>query len=320
MAAVNIMREQDKTATIFDIQRFSIHDGPGIRTLVFFKGCSFKCQWCQNPESLSRKQEIAFYSDRCIGCETCAKVCPISAICLDSRDRIDYEKCEICDKCSTECPADALRLIGKQYSPVELVDVCLDDIEFYQSSGGGVTLSGGEPILHYKFLKAFLPEIKKHGIHCLIETAGNYTFDLLKPLLPHIDCIYYDYKLPDNQSYMTYTCSGNKRVLENMGKLRDIKFPFIVRITAVPGVNTRGEQISQICQTLSSFGIGEVILLKYNKLWEAKISRLNIKQSQFFYTKEEPDYQHIKEEYQKHDIKTFFPEELADMTSIVDIS
>ena len=138
-------KPDDPVSIVFDIQRFSIHDGPGIRTLIFFKGCSLRCAWCQNPESIKMKPEIAFYAEFCIGCGNCENACPEDAVAMESDQRIDWDKCTACGICARECPANALRLIGNEYSVPELVRESLRDKDFYDTSQGGISLSGGEP-------------------------------------------------------------------------------------------------------------------------------------------------------------------------------
>ena len=297
-------------AVIFDIQRFSIHDGPGIRTTLFFKGCSLNCAWCQNPESISGIPEMAFYAERCVGCGACADVCAEGAVSMGSGRRIIWEKCTACGVCARECPAEALRLVGATYSVPELVRESLRDREFYEASGGGISLSGGEPVLHSRFLESFLPELKTHGIHVLLETAGNYPLNLLNPLLPFIDRIYFDYKLPDDAAYRAHTGKGNQRILDVLGALAAQAVPLTVRIPLVPGINTGPHEIKMMSHTLVTLGIYEVSLLKYNPLWEAKIPRLNTRQNALgigMNAVDAVDYENVINQYSQYHIKASLP-------------
>lgn len=193
--------------------------------------------------------------------------------------------------------------MGKSYSAQELLEECLKDKTFYDASGGGITLSGGEPVLHVSFLERFLSMVKENTISVLLETAGNYPFSLLESILSFIDCIYYDYKLPGSDEYRQYTGSDNKRIIENIKRLLSLSFPLDIRIPLIPGINTTPEQIAQMCETLSNIGIKEVHLLKYNFLWEAKIPRLNTKQRVMNLSDNILDYDKIKEYFNMHSIK-----------------
>ena len=288
--------------SIFDIQRFSIHDGPGIRTLVFFKGCSLRCVWCQNPESINRQKEMAFYAERCVGCGECAKVCPNGAIMLEGPQRIRWEKCNVCGRCAEECPANALTLVGKTCSAGELLNECLRDIEFYETSGGGITLSGREPVLHSSFLLEFLPLLRKHNLHVLMETAGNYSFKLLEPLLPLLDHTFFDYKLSHPQEHLRYTGANSGLILDNLGNLLSMAVPLTVRIPLIPGINTRSHQIDRMCEVLTSLSVTEVCLLKYNRLWEAKIPRLNTHQRALGLTGEDIPCEKIVDRFSRHNV------------------
>lgn len=283
-----------KSALIFDIQRFSIHDGPGIRTTIFFKGCSLDCVWCQNPESSSKQPEIAFYADRCDRCGLCYEVCGSGAIRPDNDQLVDWAKCQTAGDCVEACPREALRLIGSPYPIAELDRDCVRDRVFYDQSGGGVTLSGGEPILHSEFLKGFLPILKKRSIHVLLETAGNYSFSLLEPLLSDLDFIYFDYKLPGEEAYRRYTGSSDELVRENLRRLVELSFPMRVRMPMVPGVNTEPEQIARMCNVLRELGVEELSLLNYNSLWEAKIPRLNTKRTVLGLSRDDIDIAQIE--------------------------
>ena len=260
---------------LFDVQRFSIHDGPGIRTTLFFKGCPLRCLWCQNPESHKPGREIAFYRERCARCFTCKEICPERAI-LEGEDlRVDYSKCTVCGECAAVCDRDALRVVGTCWEPSSLLYEILKDRDFFMESGGGITLSGGEPAAQSAFLRVFLPLVKEEGIHVNMETCGMFKWEDVKPLLPHLDLIYYDIKLMDPEAHRKYTGSPNRTILENFKKLaRD--FPNLeVRMPVVPAVNDTAENILDTASFLKENRHGSVHLLRYHHMGEAKLPRID---------------------------------------------
>ena len=266
------------SATLFDIQKFSLHDGPGIRTVLFFKGCSLRCDWCQNPESIKPAVEVTFTPDKCVECGTCAKSCPEGAIVPAGEGRIDRDRCTDCGLCVETCPSTALRRVGEGHDVGTLLEAGLEDVAFDEGSGGGITLSGGEPVLQSAFLREFLPAAKGKGLNVLLETAGNYPWRLLEPLLPWIDHIYFDWKLPDGESYRRHTGVDDGRIVENLGELVSLGFPVTVRMPVIPGRNDRPEQVRKTARRLRELGIGELTLLRYNHRWEAKLPRLDTRQ------------------------------------------
>ncbi|MBI2566176.1 MAG: glycyl-radical enzyme activating protein [Candidatus Schekmanbacteria bacterium] len=290
------------TATVFDVQRFSIHDGPGIRTAVFFKGCSFHCAWCQNPESIRPRPEMAFYADRCIGCRRCESVCPERALRFDRAGRIDRSRCTACGLCARSCPSEALRLVGRACDAESLAAECLEDREFFESSGGGVTLSGGEPILQGQFLQQLLPRLRAERIHVLLETAGNYPWRLLEPVAPLLDHIYFDWKAPDDAAYRRVAGAGCAQVAENLGRLRALGASVTVRTPVVPGVNTEDEQVEVMSRTLADLGERHLCLLRYNHFWEAKLARLETRQTALGRRGEEIDYERLQAAFARHGI------------------
>jgi pyruvate formate lyase activating enzyme len=295
------------TATIFDIQRFSIHDGPGIRTTVFFKGCTMNCQWCQNPESIRFGKEMAVYLDRCIGCGLCAENCPKEAISAGSPSRIDRRLCDCCGICAQKCPADALVLVGRDITANDLLTECLADRSFYNRSGGGVTLSGGEPVLQSAFLLGFLPLLRRESINVVMETAGHYAFSKLEPLLPMLDCIYYDIKMPTPEEYRTMTGGDMVLILENLIALKKREIPLNVRIPVLPGLNTAPGQIARIGRTLRAIGIRDLQLLAYNPFWESKLFRLQTDKRPLMLSDKDIDYRHIADEFAKTGITPDLP-------------
>lgn len=268
-------------ATVFDVQRFSIHDGPGIRTVVFFKGCSLQCRWCQNPEGIHAKPELAVYTYRCLGadaCGECVAECPRDAIKVAETVSVDRSRCDACGACPAVCPAEALRMVGQRWSVEALVEACLRDRAYAEASGGGVTFSGGEPVLHSEFLRQLLPVLRSHGMHLLLQTAGNYSWKRLAPLLPLLDEVYFDWKVPFGD-YPEYTGQDATRILDNLRRLVRERIPVTVRMPLVAAANTTTAQIAEIADTLMTSGVHELTLLQYHGLWEAKLSALDTHQA-----------------------------------------
>ncbi len=266
---------ENNKATIFDIQRYSVHDGPGIRTLVFFKGCPLRCRWCQNPESLDAEREIAFFANKCIACGECAKVCPKGAIVLEADSRIDRALCDRCGECAEVCYAEALTVIGKEYDVRALLDVVERDRPFYEESGGGVTVSGGEPTLQFDFLLDFLRTAKEAGLNTVIETCGAFAWTKFKKLLPHLDIIYFDLKVIDEKEHRRLTRTSNKRILTNARKLVESGKRVVFRVPLVPGMTDTEQNLSDLIDLLGELEREEVHLLPYHKMGESKLQRID---------------------------------------------
>lgn len=253
----------ERTAVIFDIRRFALDDGPGIRTTVFFKGCPLACVWCHNPESIQPAAEIGFQSRSCVGCGTCAVVCPENCIALG---RVDRAACTVCRRCVEACPADALRAIGEVYSADVLVELLIRDRMFYQTSSGGVTFSGGEPTLHMQFLSGILEVLKQCGVHTAIQTCGLFDLAAFKRLLlPHLDLIHFDIKLIDQREHKKYTGAGNAVILSNFRALTAIaKDRILPRIPLIPGITMRRDNLAGIAALLKDLGYAVCEVLPYN--------------------------------------------------------
>lgn len=251
-------------ATIFDIQRGSFVDGPGIRTTIFFKGCNLKCKWCHNPESQSPKQQILFYKNKCTGCEKCKSVCPNN-----------LEKCEFCGKCALFCPNDARELCGKEYTANEVLTEILKDKEYYGSTGGA-TFSGGECMLQIDFLEEILRSCKQHNIHTAIDTAGNVPWEYFERILPYTDLFLYDVKCITEELHKDGTGVSNRLILENLKRLSENKAEIIVRIPVIPGFNGNLYEMQKTADFLNDLTIRKVELLPYHAMGEHKWGALGL--------------------------------------------
>ena len=272
---MNECQQYEKEALIFNIQRFCLHDGPGIRTTLFFKGCPLRCAWCQNPESIRREAEMAFFAARCRGCFQCAAACDSSAILRSEETRIDYGRCTVCGRCADVCPAESLTLVGRTWPMDVLVGEVLSDLDFYRDSGGGITLSGGEPLLQWRFLEAFLPKVKHKGVHVTLETSGFFAWAHIQPLLPFLDLIYFDLKHMDSKIHCQYTGTVNGRILDNFSRLSSALNPLVPRMPIVPGINDSEENIRETSRFLLCHGHHVIHGLPYHGLGADKVRWIN---------------------------------------------
>jgi len=263
---------------VFNIQKYSIHDGPGIRTVVFLKGCSLKCEWCSNPESNQTDIEIMYNSGICMLCKQCISVCTIDALKLDEEKQfinINRIECDKCEKCVEICPTGALTLAGRYMSVEEVLQEVKKDILFYRKSGGGITLSGGEPGSQPDFSEAILKSVYSMGVHTAIETCGYYSYEILKRLVKWTDLFLYDIKHVDELKHIHGTGVSNKLILNNFRKLIEDGASVIVRIPVIPGFNASKEDMRLICQFLSKIdGFKEIHLLPYHRLGDSKVISL----------------------------------------------
>ena len=258
-------------ATIFDIERNSYVDGPGIRTTVFFKGCNLRCSWCHNPESQSALPQMMFYKNKCTGCGKCKEKCPNH-----------LESCELCGKCTIYCPRDAREICGKEYTVDEVMREILKDKAFYDHSGGGVTFSGGECMLQIDFLEAILKECKNNGVHTAVDTAGHVPFECFEQIIPYTDLFLYDVKCYDSDKHRQYTGASNELILSNLGRLLKMGIAIWVRIPIIPTVNDSEEEMLNIKKFIISSGSPEKIeLLPYHAMGEHKYAAIG-KQVQTF--------------------------------------
>lgn len=272
------MHDPDK-AIVFDVQRFSLHDGPGIRTTVFFKGCPLRCIWCQNPESWRAEPEIAFYKKLCRGCFDCLAVCRENAILQRTDKRLDDTRCTGCGACAAVCVQTALRVVGRIWTVTELIDELVKDFEYFEESEGGITLSGGEPMQQARFLRALLPELKCRHIHVAMETCGHFSWERIEPLLPFLDLIYFDLKAMAPDSHYTFTGCSNERILKNFTRLSGRFDNLQARLPVIPGKNDDRPNILATAEFLLENGQYSIRLLPYHNLGESKISNLNTDQT-----------------------------------------
>lgn len=267
---------------IFDIKRYAIHDGPGIRTTIFFKGCTLRCLWCHNPEGIEREREIMFRSERCsVECQDCVFICPQGAITKKRKAvSIDPLRCDLCAKCEEACAYEAVELVGREVSVQDVIDEIEKDRIFYDESKGGVTFSGGEPLVQPDFLLELLTELKKRDVHTAVDTSGFVPFEILERISQKANLLLFDLKVMDEEKHKKYTGESNTLILENLRKLFKNGKKVIIRMPVLAGVNDDDENIQKQAEFLRSCGrIEEIDLLLYHRGGEAKRKRLRKKGS-----------------------------------------
>ncbi len=260
---------------IFNIQRYSIHDGPGIRTTVFFKGCPLRCFWCQNPESQGNEAEIFLIKSNCRLCGRCVAVCPTGASSLlEDNAAIDRGKCIGCGKCLEVCPGEARKLVGAYVTKNEVMREVMRDVKFYENSGGGVTLSGGDPVAQPEFALSILRSSKEAGLHTVLDTCGHVAWSTMRRLLEYADLVFFDIKTIDAKRHRAATGMSNHLILENAKRIAGYR-PMRVRVPIIPNFNNSPEDVRTIARFVrEELGEIEMELLPYNKLGEVKYERL----------------------------------------------
>ena len=258
----------------------ALDDGPGIRSVVFFKGCPLSCVWCHNPEAQAQEPELLLDPGPCLDCHACIPACPPKAICLPRA--LDRRACTLCFDCVAACPSGALKRVGHCRTEESILEELLRDKVFYDHSGGGVTLSGGEASFQMEAAGRILEGLKAHGVHTLVETCG--AFDLEKfsrRMLPHLDLIYYDLKIMDAATHKKYCGADNGRILDNFKQLslqaRDASFELVPRTPLVPGITDTKENLMALARFLKSCGVGELTLLPYHPMGMEKWEQLGKK-------------------------------------------
>lgn len=261
---------------IFDIERFSTADGPGIRTSVFFKGCNLNCFWCHNPESLTRQPQVEYSQEECLGCGSCVAVCPSGSQALTAEGhRYFPERCQNCGKCAAICPVGAMKPIGVYHTVEACMEQIREDIPFYRRSGGGVTLSGGEVLMQPEFAVELLRQCRQEGILTAVETNLCAPWEVLEQLLPYLDLVMADIKHMNPERHRRGTGADNDRILANLLRLNQQKIPVIVRTPVIPGFNDSPENIAQTAVFLQSVrNLRYYELLSYNPMGNDKRKRL----------------------------------------------
>ena len=291
----------EKRGVIFNIQKYSIHDGPGVRTIVFFKGCPLRCRWCSNPEGISSKYQVMTLEDRCISCGKCVEACPqgVHSLHLLSDGSVKHQVnreaiCIGCGQCEANCPQEAVRIAGKETTVKEVMDVIMQDSAFYWSSGGGVTLGGGEVTRQPDFAAAILEECKKQGIHTAIETCGYTEWNVMKELAKHVDLFLYDLKHIDSEEHKRLTGVNNERILKNIIGLFQIGANVTVRMPLITNMNDSREALEKaikFVEIVSKDGnLQGIEVLPYHKLGVSKYKQLGLKYSideDFGYTRKQ---------------------------------
>lgn len=291
--------------TVINIQKYSVHDGPGIRTTVFFKGCPLKCWWCHNPESQSIKHEIMFFEERCTGCGVCVKRCSQKAIEIkEGYPVLDEEKCLLCGKCADFCPNNAKEQVGKDITVQELMKEIMKDEVFYNESGGGVTFSGGEPLIHTEFLNEVLKLCKTRGIHTTVDTSGYALWENIDKIADKVNLFLYDLKFMDNEKHKKYIGVENVVILENLKRLSDIGANIYIRMPIIAGINDDDFHIDESIKFISKLNISQVNLLPYHKMGMDKYKRLKMEYKLSGMEKPSDEkMEEIKEKFKKNGIK-----------------
>ncbi len=261
---------------ITDIKRFAVHDGPGIRTTVFFKGCPLKCLWCHNPEGIAPQPQLAYYEHKCVECGACATVCQQKAHTFESNRHVfDRSLCVSCGKCTELCPKGALKLYGKEYTADELAPLLTEDKDFYDNSNGGVTLSGGECLLYADYCTELLEKLKQEHIHTAVDTCGDVPREAFEKVMPYTDMFLYDIKAVDEQTHRRCTGHSNRRILDNLRFLSEQNQKIEIRFPLVPGYNDReADAIARFLSLLPTRP--SVRVLAYHDLAGSKYTALGL--------------------------------------------
>jgi len=268
----------DTKGIVFDIQKFSVHDGPGVRTIVFLKGCPLSCRWCCNPESQDNEPQVMFIAQNCNGCKRCFNVCSTGAIDFTLPSRINHNKCDNCGKCVDVCNSEALNMAGTVRTVEEILIELSKDTIMYRRSGGGITLSGGEVLAQIDFAEELLKGCKSKGWHTAIETSGFASISILERILPHLDLVMLDIKHMDSKKHKEYVGQNNEIILENARIIAKSGKPLVIRIPILTGFNDDEKNIKATANFVNSLEkVKEVHLLPYHRLGQNKYDYLGRK-------------------------------------------
>jgi len=266
---------------VFNIERFAVHDGPGIRTVIFLSGCPLRCLWCQNPEGFDIKPRLMFFSDKCTKCLQCISACPNNAIYLSNDEiKTDLNLCNSCLKCTEVCNYGARKKTSRLMTSLEVVDEVVKDLAFYRNSGGGITLSGGEVLMQSEFAAEILRMCKGRNIHTAIESSGYAKWGKAVKVFKYTDFVYFDIKHANDQQHIAGTGVSNKLIIENLGKLANLEKEIVIRVPIIPNFNDSKLNISNTARLITKLKtIKKIELLPYHKLGVSKYERLGGKYS-----------------------------------------
>ncbi len=285
----------DLKGKIFNIQPYSIHDGPGIRTTFFFKGCPLTCKWCQNPESQLMKNQLLVVRDRCVGCGRCVAVCPNGAIeIVDGKAKTDRSKCTVCGACVPLCSDDLREVCGEEYTVEELLKKALADKLFYDGSGGGITASGGEVLMQADFVAEFFAACQAAGLHTTLDTCGFGAWEKLEKIAKHTKLVLYDVKHMDSAIHKELVGVPNELILDNLKKLSKMDVEIYIRIPVIPGMNDSDDNIRKTAEFVKNElgGRYKSFLLPYHRMGESKLNSLE--ETQGYLDLEPPTQEHME--------------------------
>lgn len=286
---------------IFNVQRFSVHDGPGIRTNVFLKGCPLRCIWCHNPEGLSPNKQIKYSPEKCIACGDCADACLYGGHLVENKiHMVDFSRCIACMNCAAACPADALEADGVDRSVDEIIAEVLRDKSFFESSGGGMTLSGGEPFYQSEFALELLKAAKNEGIHCAVETCGMASTEAFEQALPYVDLFLFDYKATGEELHRRVTGASQMQILKNLEFISKAGANVILRCPLIPDINDNEDHYKGIAETANKYNVKEINIMPYHSLGNGKRQKLGMEIEFSAQSMKLDRAEQIKKEIEKH--------------------